>query len=136
MLDRLARQVAVRLQGQHHQAHRAAVARCGRAARDIGFSIFAFNDYFIATTGNAGVDYVATRRLTLRTGIAAERDDYDVAVLGNDRRDTMSFTSVGFTYVIGRFATGLDVGYFERDSTFGGDEDSGIRFLIHLSFNP
>lgn len=105
-------------------------------ARDLGFSIFAFNDYYVSTTGNFGIDYVATRRLTLRTGIAAERDDYDVEVSGFHRRDTISFSSVGFTYTIGRVASGLDVGYYERDSTYGGDEDSGIRFVVHLSFTP
>jgi hypothetical protein len=106
------------------------------ANHDLGFSIFAQNNYYVATTANAGINYVATRRLSLRTNLAAEQDEYDVAVLGNDRRDTMFFGSVGFDYGLTRARAGVDVGWYDRNSTFGGDIDSGIRYVVHLSFVP
>lgn len=106
------------------------------ANHDLGFSIFAQNNYYVSTTANAGINYVASRRLSLRTNFVAEQDDYDVAVRGNDRRDTGSFTSVGFDYAIARARAGADVGWYERKSTFGGDSDSGIRYALHLSFVP
>ncbi len=104
--------------------------------RDLGFSIFLFNNYFISNTLRAGVSHVASRRLTLRAGSTYERDDYDVPVGGITRRDTISFTSVGFIYTIRRVNIGSDVGWYERDSNIGGDTDSGIRYVIHLSFTP
>ena len=106
------------------------------ANHDLGFSIFAQNNYYVADTANAGVSYVATRRLSLRSNINWEQDNYDVEVRGNDRRDTILWTSVGFNYVIRRAQTGLDVGWYDRKSTFGGDVDSGIRYVLHLSFVP
>lgn len=106
------------------------------AQRDLGFSIFAGNNYFISTTLSAGVNHSATRKLTLRAGSTYERDDYDVPVAGRDRRDTISFTSAGFIYTVRKLNVGLDVGWYERNSTFGGDEDAGIRTVIHLSFTP
>ena len=106
------------------------------ADRDLGFSIFLDNNYFVSNTLSVGVTHVATRKLTLRAGSTYERDDYDVAVGGQDRRDTISYTSVGFMYAVRRLNVGADVGWYERDSTFGGDVDSGIRTVIHLSFTP
>lgn len=106
------------------------------ANHDLGFSTFAQNNYYVANTANAGVDYVATRRLTLRSNISWEQDEYDVEVRGNHRRDTILFTGVGFNYLIRRARAGVDVGWYERDTTFGGDVDSGIRYALHLSFVP
>lgn len=106
------------------------------ADRDLGFSVFAGNNYFISNMLRAGVTHVATRKLTLRAGSTYERDDYDVPFQGNDRRDTISFTSIGFIYSLRRLALGSDIGWYERRSTFGGDEDSGIRYVLHLSFTP
>ncbi len=103
---------------------------------DLGFSTFALNNYLVAKTANTGVDYIATRRLTLRSSIAWEQDEYDVEVRGNHRRDTILFTSVGFNYLIRRARAGVDVGWYDRDTTFGGDVDSGIRYALHLSFVP
>lgn len=105
-------------------------------ARDLGFSVYAFNNYFISTTATAGVSHVATRRITLRAATTYQWDDYDVPVDGQDRRDTISFSSVGAIYAFRRLNVGADVGYYERTSTFGGDEDSGIRTVLHLSFTP
>lgn len=106
------------------------------ANRDLGFSVYAANNYYIANRVNAGIDYAATRRLTLRTNGVWERDQYDVQVRGNDREDEVVFTSVGFNYAIQRVRAGVDVGWYERDSTYGGDVDSGIRYVLHLSFVP
>ncbi|MFL6247192.1 MAG: hypothetical protein ACJ74H_14260 [Thermoanaerobaculia bacterium] len=106
------------------------------ANQDLGFSVFAQNNYYVTDTANAGVNYVATRRLSLRSNVSWEEDNYDVEVRGNDRRDTVLFASVGFNYVIRRVQAGIDTGWYDRDSTFGGDVDSGIRYVVHLSFVP
>lgn len=107
------------------------------AGRDVGFSIFLNNNYYIANTARVSVDYAATRRLSLRAGSAFERDTYDVTVNGRGRRDEISFTYAGFSYGIRRVRAGVDVGWYERDSTFlDDDEDSGIRYVLHLSFTP
>ena len=106
------------------------------AARDLGFSIFLNNPYFVATSGSAGVDYVATRRLTLHGRSVVERDEYEQPVLGSVRTDDISFTSAGFTYGVRRARIGADVGWYERESTAYGDEDSGIRYVLRLSFTP
>jgi hypothetical protein len=106
------------------------------ANHDLGFSIFANNNYYVADTLHAGVNYIATRRLSLRSNVTWEEDEYDVPVAGNDRRDTILFTTVGFNYAIRRAQAGVDVGWLDRDSTFGGDKDSGIRYVLHLSFVP
>ena len=103
--------------------------------RDLGFAIFLDNDYYIAHVGRADISYSATRRLTLRGGSTLERDLYDTPVLGIKRRDTYSFTYVGFSYGLRRLRTGIDAGWFNRDSNFV-EEDSGIRWVLHLSFTP
>jgi hypothetical protein len=104
--------------------------------RDIGFSIFDDNGYYVATSATTGVEYSATRRLSLRSGIIWERDVYDTPVGGLQRKDEYSFSSVGFSYGIRRLRTGLDVGWYERDSSAYGDQDSGIRYVLHLSYTP
>jgi len=106
------------------------------ASRDLGFSLFAGNPYFISTSAHVGVDYVATRKLTLHARTTAERDDYDTPVNGVDRRDDISYSSVGFTYGVRAVRFGADVGWYERDSTAFGDEDSGIRYVLRLSLIP
>jgi hypothetical protein len=107
-----------------------------RASRDLGFSIYVNNNYYIADSAYAGINYTATRRLTLRANSTYEIDNYDVPVNGRDRRDTISFTSVGFIYGVRRLRAGADVGWYERDSTNEGDVDSGIRYVLHLSYIP
>lgn len=106
------------------------------ADRDLGFSVFRDNAYYISTAAFMGIDYVATRKLTLHARTAAERDDYDTTVLGRDRRDDISFTSTGFTYGLRRVRFGADVGWYERSSTAFGDEASGIRYVLRLSLTP
>lgn len=106
------------------------------ADRDLGFSIFRDNAYFIATSGHLGADYTATRRLTLHARVSAERDEYDTPVLGLNRTDDVSFTSLGFTYGLRKIRAGVDAGWYERDSTAFGEEASGIRYVVRLSFTP
>ena len=105
------------------------------AARDVDFSIFFGNNYFITTTGRAFADYAATRRLNLRVSTAVERDTYETPVNGILRRDTLTFSTVGFLYSFRKLRTGLDMGWFTRESNFD-DDDSGIRWVLHLSFTP
>lgn len=106
------------------------------AERDIGFSIFLDNRYFISTAASVGVDRVSTRRLTLHAGVTAARYEYDTPVFGQERSDDIIFPSVGFTYGLRRLRAGLDVGWYERTSTAFGDEESGIRYVLRLSFTP
>ena len=105
------------------------------ATRDIGFSVMSSNNYFEATTALASVSRTIGRRLSVRANAMRERDDYPVPVLtGLKRQDDISFYSAGFTLGVWKFDIGSDVGWYERTTTFGGDEDSGIRWLLHLSF--
>lgn len=106
------------------------------ADRDLGFSLYAGNHYFIATTLRAGVSHSATRRLTLRLNSTLEQDDYDVPVNGRERQDQISFHSVGFIYAFRRLNIGADVGWYERTSTIDAEEDAGIRTVLLLSFTP
>lgn len=106
------------------------------ASRDVGFSLFLDNAFYIATSAHAGIDYVATRKLTLHARTAVERDDYETPVNGLDRRDDISFSTVGFTYGVRAVRFGADVGWYERDSTAFGDVDSGIRYVLRLSLTP
>jgi hypothetical protein len=106
------------------------------AHRDVGFTVMAFNNYYVADQGGATISYAVRRRLTLRAYTMLEHDDYPVEVFGNHRKDDISFSAVGFDYRMRRLGVGMDVGYYERTSTFGGDEDSGIRYVLHLSYTP
>jgi hypothetical protein len=106
------------------------------ADRDLGFSVFLNNAFFVSTSGSAGVNYVATRRLTLNARTFFERDEYQTPVFGRDRTDDISYTSVGFTYAIRRITVGADAGWYERSSTAFGDEAEGIRYALRLSFTP
>jgi hypothetical protein len=107
-----------------------------RGERDLGFSIFLSNNYFVSDRASLAVQRDATSRLTLRSSVGYQIDRFDTAVRGSIRRDTISFTSVGFLYRIRSVQAGVDVGWYERDSTYEGDTDSGIRYVLNLSFNP
>jgi hypothetical protein len=110
------------------------------ASRDLDFSIFTNNNYYIADRLTTGMTWDATRRLALTAQYALGRDLYDVPVNGPHgflkRRDVFSFPSIGFTYGFARLRAGLDVGYVNRTSNFGFNEDKGIRVLFRLSFTP
>jgi len=110
------------------------------ASRDLDFSIFTGNNYYIADRLSSSLAWDATRRLTLNAQYAIGRDLYDVPVNGPHgflkRRDVFSFPSIGFTYGFARLRAGLDVGYVDRTSNFDLNEDKGIRVLFRLSFTP
>lgn len=108
------------------------------AARDVAISIYQNNNYYIADRLNVGSEYQASRRLTLLAGSTWGRDDYQVATLGLGvlRRDTFSFTSVGFRYGLRHIRGGLDVGYYDRKSNVELDQQSGIRVIFNLSLSP
>jgi hypothetical protein len=108
----------------------------GGVARDVAFAIVQDNNYYVVDSANAGVLYAATRRLDLRANVIAQQLDYDRPFNGQTRRDTISFSSLGFGYNLRKFTFGVDAGWYERDSTGQGDVDSGIRYVLHLSFTP
>jgi hypothetical protein len=107
------------------------------ASRDIEFSVFAQNDYFLYDRAQASFGYSATRHLTLRIVSEVGRDSYQVPVDGFLRRDQFSFSGVGWDYAVQHVQGGFDVGYYKRTSNSSeGDQQSGIRLLAHLSFRP
>jgi len=109
-------------------------------SRDVDFSIFAFNNYFIADRFSAALAWDATRRLQLTLQAALGRDLYETPVLGPHgflkRRDVFTFPSIGFTYGFARLRGGFDIGYVRRTSNFDVNLDRGIRILFRLSFTP
>lgn len=110
------------------------------ASRDVDFSLFLFNDYYIADRFNAGLAWDATRRLQLTLQGAIGRDLYETPVSGPHgflkRHDQFSFPSIGFTYGFARLRGGMDVGYVDRTSNFDVNLDHGMRLLFRLSLTP
>jgi hypothetical protein len=110
------------------------------ASRDLDFSIFASNNYYIADRLSGSLAWEATRRLTLNVQASLGRDLYDTPVLGPHgflkRKDVFTFPSIGFTYGFARLRGGADIGYVRRTSNFDVNLDSGIRILYRLSFTP
>jgi hypothetical protein len=110
------------------------------ASRDLDFSIFTLNNYYIADRFSGLLAWEATRRLTLTAQAALGRDLYDTPVTGPHgflkRRDVFTFPSVGFTYGFARLRGGADIGYVRRTSNFDVNLDRGIRVLVRLSFTP
>lgn len=109
-------------------------------SRDVDFSIFLFNNYFIADRFSGSLAWDATRRLTLTAQAALGRDLYETPVNGPHgflkRRDVFTFPSIGFTYGLARLRAGADIGYVRRTSNFDVNIDKGIRILFRLSFTP
>lgn len=109
-------------------------------SRDVDFSIFLFNNYYIADRFSSGLAWDATRRLTLTAQAALGRDLYETPVNGPHgflkRRDVFTFPSIGFTYGFARLRAGADIGYVRRMSNFDVNLDKGIRILFRLSFTP
>lgn len=105
-------------------------------ARDVSFAIFAGNNYFESTTATAGISRRVGRSITVRANGLREHDVFPNPTPdgGLVRTDDISFYSTGFTYGFWKINVGTDIGWYERTSTFGGDSDSGIRWLLHLSF--
>ena len=112
----------------------------GNAGRDLSFSIFKNNNYYIQNRGSIGTQYGLTRRLTLTASWTGAEDDYDVPTDGSKlgtialRRDRMSFPSIGWIYSsTNHFVGGFDIGYYQRTSNFPIAETDGIRLVLHLS---
>jgi hypothetical protein len=109
-------------------------------SRDLDFSIFEQNNYFLADRFSASLQWDATRRLTLTAQAALGRDLYQTPVLGPHgflkRRDVFTFPSIGFTYGFARLRAGADIGYVRRTSNFDANLDHGIRILFRLSLTP
>jgi hypothetical protein len=114
----------------------------GGLTRDLTFSVFADNNYYIANRASISTQYILTRRVSLNAGWTGVQDDYDIPTSGSKlgglvkRRDRMSFPSIGWTYSSpSRFSGGFDVGYLSRESNFPINETDGIRLILHLSLS-
>lgn len=110
------------------------------ASRDLDFSVFIFNNYYIADRFSASLSWDATRRLTIILQDSIGRDLYETPVNGPHgflkRKDQFTFPSIGFTYGILRLRGGLDLGYVNRTSNFDVNLDHGWRLLFRLSLTP
>lgn len=108
------------------------------AQRDLDFSIYGPNNYYIVDRAGASADWAATRRLAIRLTSEVGRDSYEVAVSGQPlRRDQISWNAIGWNYTLRRLRGGFDVGYYHRTTNVTDAEHSnGIRTVIHLSFTP
>lgn len=110
--------------------------------RDVDLSIALGERYFVADRGTISLDRQATRRLTLRLSSTIGRDRYPVTVFDPQlgifgrRNDEFSFTAIGWRYTMRHARGGFDIGYYQRRSNFGIDEQSGIRLAIALSLSP
>jgi hypothetical protein len=108
----------------------------GAASRDVDFSIFGNNLYYVLDRANTAAVFRATQRLSLRGAVNVGRNKYDVLTSGVYRRDKLSFISLGFDYSLRRSRLGLEVGHYSRTSTIGDPPEDGIRMTIHLSLRP
>ena len=108
------------------------------AARDLDFSLYQNNNYYIVDRLSGAVDYAATRRLSLRFTSEYGRDLYDMRIGAQPlRRDQIAWNAIGWTYALRRVRGGFDVGYYHRNSNVPDvDEVDGIRMVVHLSFTP
>jgi len=110
--------------------------------RDLDFSIYPGNSYYLSDRYEVGIDYAATRRLSLRAVSDISIDHYDVRspvlpVFFPLRRDRTTWNAIGWGYNMRRLRGGFDVGYYKRTSTTPDvDQSHGIRFVVHLSFTP
>jgi hypothetical protein len=107
------------------------------AARDVDFSLYGPNGYYILDRVQVIAEYAASRRLTLRALSQGGRDLYDASFAGLRRRDNFTFNGIGWMYTVRRLHAGFDVGYLRRSTNVAeGDREHGIRVLLHLSFTP
>jgi hypothetical protein len=106
------------------------------ASRDLGFSVFVGNPYYVGRNANTNLDYKATGKLTLHLGSSYERDEFETEVLGAKRTDDISYSWIGFTYSRRRVRFGSDVGWYVRESTSYGGSEQGIRYALRLSLTP
>jgi hypothetical protein len=112
------------------------------ADRDFDFSIAAGQRYYVADRAVVALDRQASRRLTLRISSTLGRDVYPVATFNpvsaafERRDDQFTFTAIGWRYTLRHARGGFDIGYYQRKSNFGIDEQSGIRLAVALSLSP
>ena len=108
------------------------------AARDLDFSLYQNNNYYVLDRVSLAADYAATRRLSLRFTSEYGRDLYDVRIGNNPlRRDLIAWNAIGWNYSLRRVRGGFDVGYYHRTSNVPDvDQVDGIRMVVHLSFTP
>lgn len=112
------------------------------AERDADFSIAPTERYYVADRGNIGLERQASRRLTLRFFSSVGRDLYPALTFNPlnatfaRRNDEFSYTGIGWRYTMRHARGGFDIGYYQRKSNFGIDEQSGIRLAIALSLSP
>jgi hypothetical protein len=123
--------------------HTASLSTAASFTRDVDFSIFANNNYYIVNRAGIEITATATRKLTLRAGSSGAFTRYDMSIfngmtgLTESRQDQITFSSVGWLYRFGRkLRGGFDVGYYQRKSNFDDVKQNGIRYVLHLSFTP
>lgn len=106
-------------------------------ARDVDFSLFQNNAYYVADRLASEVSWATTRKLTLHLIGNYGRDRYDTPVNGIRRHDTLEYVAVGWLYNLKHISGGFDIGYFQRKSNSDlADQDSGIRGTLRLSLRP
>ena len=110
-------------------------------SRDLDFSLFTPNNYYVLDRSTTTLEYAVTRRLKLHFSDSAGIDRYDIATplsggLFGRRRDTLNFAAVGWLYSLRRLSGGFDIGYFSRTSNANIATEDGIRGILHLSFTP
>lgn len=108
------------------------------AVRDVDFSVFERNNYYVSEFVSAALEFQTTRNLVLRLIAQSGRDHYDLpSANGVLRADRTRYEAVGWMYELRRFQAGFDIGIFDRDSNIAAfDEKDGIRIVLHLSFSP
>ena len=110
------------------------------ANRDVEFSIYANNNYYVVDRLSFASEHDLTRQLDVHFGTALGDDRYEVPTATDrgpiKRRDKIMFTSAGWTYRLRRLTGGFDVGYYKRSSNVLQLSDNGIRLILKLSFTP
>lgn len=110
-------------------------------SRELAFSVFADNNYFVSDRAALTTEWSATKRLSLDAGYTLVYNTYDVPTAGSKhdtielRRDRTTFPYIGFTYGNNRLRGGLDVGYLSRSSNFPILETDGVRVILHLALD-
>lgn len=122
----------------HRLSSRTALA--ASANRDVEFSLFADNNYYVVDRASFTARRDLNRQLEVHVGTTGGQDRYDVATRTERglvrRHDKISFTSAGWLYRARRVTGGFDVGYFTRSSNAQVVNDNGLRLLLKLSLTP
>ena len=119
-------------------SHRWAVNASGN--RDLEFSVFADNNYYLIDRLSVSARHELTRSLEAHFGSVAGDDRYDIPSATNvglvKRRDKISFTSAGWLYTNRRLTGGFDLGYYTRSSNVVALRANGFRLILRLAFRP